>query len=106
MLLLPHGSGPQLLPRDKFASVARPQVKGENHYHSFVNSILDNTACESPFDISGPMSEAVILGTVAIRTPGVKLEWDAQALKITNSSEAHARLRRSYRDGWKIDGLG
>jgi hypothetical protein len=105
-LLLPHTSGPQLLPREKFESVVRPQVKGENHYHSFANSILDDTPCESSFDISGPMSEAVILGTVAIRTPGIKLEWDAQALTITNSDEANARLRRSYRDGWKIDGLG
>jgi predicted dehydrogenase len=104
-LLLPHTSGPQLLPREKFADLARPQVKGENHYHSFLNSILDNTPCESSFDISGAMSEAVILGTVAIRTPGVKLAWDAQALKITNSSDANSLLRRSYRDGWKIKGL-
>jgi hypothetical protein len=52
------------------------------------------------------MSEAVILGTVAIRTPGVKLDWDAPVLKITNSSAADALLRRSYRDGWKIPGLG
>ncbi|MEI7909820.1 MAG: Gfo/Idh/MocA family oxidoreductase [Verrucomicrobiota bacterium] len=106
VLLLPHTSGPQLLPKEKFANVPRPQVKGENHYHSFVNSILDDTPCESSFAISGPMSEAVILGTVAIRTPGVKLDWDAQALKITNSAAADALLRRSYRDGWKIAGLG
>lgn len=104
-LLLPHTSGPQLLPKEKFATLARPQVKGENHYHSFVNSILDNTPCESSFDVSGALSEAVILGTVAIRTPGVKLEWDAQALKIINSTEANSLLRRSYRDGWKINGL-
>lgn len=105
-LLLPHTSGPQLLPREKFAATPRPQAKGENHYHSFLNSILDNTPCESSFDISGAMSEAVILGTVALRSPGVKLDWDAAALKITNSPEANARLRRTYRDGWKIDGLG
>lgn len=105
-LLLPHTSGPQLLPREQFAAVPRPQVKGENHYHSFANSIIDNTPCESSFDISGAMSEAVILGTVALRSPGVKLEWDAQALTIRNSPEANARLRRSYRDGWKIEGLG
>ena len=86
--------------------MAHPQVKGDNHYHSFLDSILDNTPCESSFDISGAMSEAVILGTVAIRTPGVKLDWDADALKITNSSAANSLLRRSYRDGWKIQGLG
>jgi len=105
-LLLPHTSGPQLLPKEKFAATARPQVKGENHYHNFANSILDNTRSESPFDISGPMSEAVILGTVAVRTPGVRLEWDAQALKVTNSTTADALLRRTYRDGWRIAGLG
>ncbi|MCF7733212.1 MAG: Gfo/Idh/MocA family oxidoreductase [Akkermansiaceae bacterium] len=105
-LLLPHTSGPQLLPRDKFAKVPRPKTKGENHYHSFANSILDDTPCESSFDQSGPMSEAVILGTVAVRTPGVKLEWDAQALKIPNSAEADGLLRRSYREGWHIEGLG
>lgn len=105
-LLLPHTSGPQLLPREKFAALPHPQVKGENHYHSFLNSILDNTPCESSFEISGSMSEAVILGTVAVRTPGVTLEWDAPALKITNSSDANSLLRRPYREGWKIHGLG
>ena len=105
-LLLPHTSGPQLLPREKFATIARPEVKGENHYHNFINSILDNTPCESPFDLSGPMSEAVILGTVAARTPGVKLAWDAPALQFTNSNAANSLLRRSYREGWKIPGLG
>jgi len=105
-LLLPHTSGPQLLPKEKFAATARPQVKGENHYHNFANSILDNTLSESPFDISGPMSEAVILGTVAVRTPGTKLEWDPQALKFTNNNAANALLRRTYRDGWTVAGLG
>lgn len=74
--------------------------------HDVANSILDDTPCESSFDQSGPMSEAVILGTVAVRTPGVKLEWDAKTLKIPNSAEANALLRRSYREGWHIEGLG
>jgi hypothetical protein len=94
VLLLPHTSGPQLLPREELASLAQSEVKGENHYHSFLNSILDNTPCESSLDISGAMSETVILGTVVIRSPGVKLEWDAQALKITNSKAADSLLCR------------
>ncbi|MBC8125719.1 MAG: Gfo/Idh/MocA family oxidoreductase [Gloeobacteraceae cyanobacterium ES-bin-144] len=104
-LLLPHTSGPQLLPKDKFTAVPRPNVKGENHYHSFVNSILDGTPCESSFDLAGPMSEAVILGTVAARYPGQKLEWDSKSMRFAQD-EANASLRRTYRDGWKIEGLG
>ena len=105
-LLLPHTSGPRLLPIEKFADVKRPQVKGGNHYEGFVNSILDGVPLESPFEIAGPMSEAVILGSVAVRNPGQVLEWDSVALKFTNSPKASGMLRRSYRDGWKIDGLG
>jgi hypothetical protein len=43
---------------------------------------------------------------VAVRNPGLRLEWDASELQFTNSPAASAMLRRSYRDGWKIDGLG
>lgn len=53
-LLLPHGSGPQLLPREKFASTERLQAKAENHYHSFVNSILDNTPLSPPSTSPAP----------------------------------------------------
>ena len=81
-------------------------VGGSLDLSMFGPSILDNTPCESPFDVSGPMSEAVILGTVAVRVPGVKLEWDTQALKFANSGAADSLLRRSYRDGWKVEGLG
>ena len=105
-LLLPHTAGPQLIPKEKFASSPRPQVKGENHYHNFANSILDDTRSESPFDIAGPMSETVILGTVAARIPDTKLEWDAKALKFSNNTAADALLRRTYRDGWSVAGLG
>ena len=105
-LLLPHGSGPQLLPRERFTEAERTPVKGENHYHGFANSILDNTPLESPFAVSGPMSEAVILGTVAVRNPGQRLEWDSAALRFTNFPEANSMLSRSYREGWKIQGLG
>ena len=105
-LLLPHTGSPKLLPAEKFAAVPKPAVAGSDHYHDFLNSILDNTPCESSFDISGAMSEAVILGTVAVRAAGTELLWDATAMKITNSPGADALLRRSYRDGWKIDGLG
>lgn len=105
-LLLPHTSGPQLLPRERFATTPRPPVEGSNHYHAFCDSILDGTPCESSFEVSGPMSEAVLLGTVAARVPGRVLEWDAAALAIPNGTEANALLRRHYRDGWQIEGLG
>jgi len=55
---------------------------------------------ESYFGKSCPMTETVLLGTVAIRVPGQILKWDAQKLKFPNFPEAEKYLKRKYRKGW------
>ena len=105
-LLLPHTSGPILYPREKFATIARPKLEGRNHYHHFADACLGRVKNESHFAQTGPMTEAILLGTIAIRTPGVLLEWDAPAMRFPNHPEAERFLRRTYRDGWSVKGLG
>ena len=104
-LLLPHGCGPVLLPRAKFAGVVRPKVVGGNHYHRFLDACLGGEMCESHFLQTGPMAEAIILGTVAIRMPDTVLQWDAARLRVTNSEAANRLLRRTYRKGWEVPGM-
>ena len=104
-LLLPLGSGPLLLPREKFRSVKRPKLPGRNHYHHFVDACLGGEMTESHFVQTGPMTETVLLGTVAIRVPGRVLEWDAARMRIPNAPEAERYLRRTYRKGWEVPGL-
>ncbi|MBI2498092.1 MAG: Gfo/Idh/MocA family oxidoreductase [Opitutae bacterium] len=53
----------------------------------------------SNFDYSGPFTEAVLLGNVAIRARR-RIEWDAAALKVTNLPEANRFLTKEYRPGW------
>lgn len=50
----------------------------------------------SDFDYAGPMTEAVLLGNVALRT-GKRIEWDADNLRVTNAPEAAQFVRRDYR---------
>jgi predicted dehydrogenase len=47
-------------------------------------------------DHAGPLTEMVLLGNVAIRARR-RIEWDAQALRITNAPEANQYLSKSYR---------
>lgn len=101
-LLLPLGRGPILLPEEKFKDVPKPQIAARNHYHNFADAILAGGTTESPFSIAGPMTEAILLGTVAVRVPEQKLEWDAARMKIPNHPVAEKLLRRTYRDGWRI----
>jgi hypothetical protein len=44
----------------------------------------------------------VLLGNVAIRNPGKKLEWDGPGLKIKNNAEANQQLKRDYRKPWTL----
>jgi predicted dehydrogenase len=100
--LLIGGDDALLLPQDKFKDHPRPKLEHRNHYHHFVDACLGGDKTESHFAQSGPMTEAILLGTVAIRAPGQRLEWDAARMKIPNHAEAERYLRRSYREGWSV----
>ncbi|WP_020468585.1 Gfo/Idh/MocA family protein [Zavarzinella formosa] len=55
----------------------------------------------SNFDIAGMLTEAILLGNIAIRS-GKKLEFDAATLKITNDAAANLMVSKEYRKGWEI----
>jgi hypothetical protein len=102
-LLIPHGSAmPKLLPEDRFADYKLPKVGQVDHYTSWADACRGEGKTTSHFDYAGPLTETVLLGTVAIRTPGETLKWDSAALKITNSTAANALLTKSYRPGWEV----
>jgi hypothetical protein len=101
-LLLPHQEMPILLPREKFVDVPQTIEKGPTHYHRFVNACLGGEPTASHFMQTGPMAEAIILGTVAIRVPEAVLQWDAASLQIPNHPKANQLLRRTYRTGWEV----
>ncbi|HVE39550.1 MAG TPA: Gfo/Idh/MocA family oxidoreductase [Planctomycetota bacterium] len=104
-MLLPHVAKPQLLPVETFKDYTVPDVKGDNHWHQFVNACKGEGTTSANFDYAGPLTEFVLLGVLANRVPGKLLTWDAAALKLQGSPEASALLRRKYRKGWEVDGL-
>ena len=101
-LFIPLGAEPELLPEEKFAKIERPKLPARNHYHHFVEACLGSEKTESHFAQTGPMTEAILLGTVAIRAPGAVLRWEARRLRIPNHPEAEQLLRRDYRKGWEL----
>ncbi len=104
-LLIPHGGLPVLLPEEKFSGYKMPQFEAGNHYASFVVACLGGPKTESHFAQTGPMTEAILLGTVAIRNPGQLLEWDTAKMKFPNYPDADKYLRRRYRKGWNTGGF-
>ncbi len=99
-LLIPHGGTPVLLPESKFLDHKAPELEPGNHYNSFVVACLGGEKTQSHFAQTGPMTEAILLGTVAIRVPDTLLEWDSEKMKFPNYPEADKYLSRNYRKGF------
>ena len=103
VLLIPHVSKPRLFGEAKGITI--DMLKGEDHWLQFVNAVQGQGKASANFDYSGPLTEAVLLGSVATRFPKTTLEWDAAALKFPNTPEADRFVRREYREGWRVAGL-
>ncbi len=105
VIVCAHGGGPELLPTKEFKDYKPPKKEHQNHYQEWTQACLGKGKTSSDFTYAGPLTEVVLLGNIAIRYPGVALEWDADALEFTNASDPNQFIKRNYRSGWEVDGL-
>jgi len=123
MLADTYGREPRLLPTSKTETVKAKQryerVPGgeKGHYAQWVEACLagyGNKEVSAPFEISGPLTEALLMANLAIRGcdlkvgekfPGrdIKLIWDNDNMRVTNFDEVNQFIKREYRPGWKLD---
>jgi len=103
MLLADYGRH-ALLPEKDFEGFAPPTpfLKDSiGHHQEWIEACKTGVPTTCPFDYSGPLTEAALLGNVAYRV-GQKLDWDWKHLKATNCAEADRYIQHHYRKGWKI----
>ena len=78
-------------------------MPANNHYTQWTDAIKGDGTTSCPFSYSGPLTETVLLGNVAVRT-GQALHWDSDALRCDEET-ANALLKRDYRAGWGVKPL-
>ncbi|MGE4178979.1 MAG: Gfo/Idh/MocA family protein [Limisphaerales bacterium] len=105
VMVIPHIALPALLPEAKFGDFKLPAVQGADHWRQFVDAVRGEGKTSAGFDYSGPLTESILLGSVASRFPGITLLWNAAGLEFSNVKEANAYVRRTYRKGWEVAGL-
>jgi len=107
-MLMPYGTAatPRLIPESAMKEFKRPEpsiarVEGgtNGHHKNFVDACLGGKPAGSNFDHSGPLTEIVLLGNLAIRA-GKRVEWDSANLKLSNAPELQHLVKREYRKGW------
>ncbi|TDO19700.1 Gfo/Idh/MocA family protein [Pedobacter duraquae] len=127
MMSSTYSANPRLLPLSKNASIKVPErfarVKdGANgHYAQWVEASIagyGKQEVSSPFEIAGPLTEALLMANLAIRGvdvqakndqgkiiyPGrnIKLLWDNDNMRITNFDAVNQYVKRTYRKGWEL----
>lgn len=123
-----YGAQPTLLTKSRNTEVTVPEtikrVPGgpdPGHYVQWVDACIagyEKIELSSDFKIAGPLTEAILMGNLAIRSydirkprifkpdqfdypgRGIKLLWNGEAMKVTNFDEANAFVKREYRKGW------
>lgn len=117
-----YAENPRLLPTS--ASYPTPpqkyaRVKGgaDGHWAQWVEGCIagyGNMEMSSPFEIAGPLTEALLMANLAIRGsdlkvnnayPGknLRLLWDNNNMRVTNFDEVNQFVKRNYRPGWEIN---
>ena len=99
------GNSPRLIPEAKMKAYNRPPKtlpRSIGHHKEWIQACKQGSPTRSNFDFAGPLTEAVLLGTVSVRTGGKELIWDSENLKVTNVPEANEYLHYQYRSGWTL----
>ena len=100
-MIIPHVGKPILLPEEKFVDYKIEPIPARDHYVSWAHACLGEDSTTSHFDYSGPLTETVLLGTIAIRHPNTPLAWDSTSMKLAGAPTAQEMLTKKYRAGWE-----
>jgi predicted dehydrogenase len=122
-----YGRNPQLLPLSKTKDVnvkqkfSRVKNQEKGHYAQWVEGAIagyGKNEMSSPFEIAGPLTEALLMANLAIRGADVQVKnaqgkitypgrykkylWDNDNMKVTNFDEVNQYVKREYRKGWSL----
>jgi hypothetical protein len=103
--------GHRLLPearRKEYGKPPRVLPRSPGHHKEWLNACKGGKPAGSNFDVSGPLTEVVLLGNVALRMgqqlyeKGLKLYYDGPDMKVTNLPEANKYIHNEYREDWTL----
>jgi predicted dehydrogenase len=72
------------------------------HHRDWLNAIRGGRQAGANFGYGATLSEIALLGVIAIRMLGRKLEWDGKAGQFIGNAEANQFLNPPYREGWAL----
>lgn len=74
---------------------------GARHIQEWIAACKSGKQPCANFDYSAPLTEMVQLGNVALLN-GKPIEWDSEAMRVTNDPAANHLIQPKYRKGWTL----
>jgi predicted dehydrogenase len=104
-----YGESPRIIPESLMKKYKRPHRTLERipdgpdgHEQDWIRACKGGKPASSSFEYSGPLSETILMGNLAVRFPDRQLLWNGEAMEVTNDKDANAYVRREYREGWRL----
>jgi predicted dehydrogenase len=105
-----YGESPRLVPESAMKKYRKRPPKTlpripegtDGHERDWIRACKGGKPASSNFEYSGPLSEAVLMGNLAVRFPDRELVWNGATMEVTNDKDANAYVRREYREGWHL----
>lgn len=101
-----HGAGQvRLIPEARMTAYQKPPQtipRVKEHHWDWLQAIKNGKKSGSDFSYGGPLTEIALLGVIALKVAGTKLEWDSGKTRFKNCPEANQYINPSYRAGWKL----
>jgi predicted dehydrogenase len=101
-----HGAtAPRIIPdegTEKFKRSPQRYARSPGHQKEWIEACKARKPAGSDFSYGGPLTEVALLGIVAMRFRGQKLEWNGAAMKFGNCPEANTYLKPAFRGGWSL----
>ena len=102
-----YGENPRILPEQLMRDYKRPEKtipRSPGIMEEWIAAIKAGKKSTTDFDYSGPLTETMLLGNVALRMKEAKvvLQWDAVNMQVTNLPEANQYIHKEYRAGWSL----
>lgn len=102
-----YGSNPRILPEKLMQDYKRPAKsipRSPGIHEEWIAAIKAGKKSTTDFSYSGPLTEMMLLGNIAIKAQEQKivLEWDPVKMRFPNYPEADQYLHFEYRKGWSL----
>src|SRR5262249_19139304 len=97
-----YGGSPRIVPASRMKDYKMPAQlmnRTPGTYRDWIRAAKGGEPSCSNFGVSGPFTEWILLGVIALRVEG-KLEWDAAKMRFTNNNEANQYIKPKIRSGW------